>query len=109
MRFGVTIMMWLGVTGLGISMITWNANTPSVMMASILGVFALIFTSVMWRPAKSEQASQMKAEAEKAKRRSRVERLMDDLPPEELNELRYRLMQAEDDAQPTRLDELLRR
>jgi hypothetical protein len=34
---------------------------------------------------------------------------MDDLPPEELNELRYRLMQAEDDAQPTRLDELLRR
>jgi hypothetical protein len=109
MRFGVTLMMWIGVGGLGLGMIMWNSDTPSTVMATFMGTFALIATVAMWRTPHAEQGVSVRAESEKAKRRSRIERLMDDLPPEELDELRYRLMQPEDDAAPARLDELLRR
>jgi len=106
-RVFATGIIWGALTILGIaatvSHVELSSGALTIIMAMLI-IGATIGTGSVWRGASA--TSNPQEEAEKAKRRSRVERLMSDLDERDIDELRYRLMGERDD-EPVPLEDLL--
>ena len=106
-RVFATGIIWGALTILGVAMTVSHVDISGftltfVMTALIVG--ATIGTAAVWHNNGANTSAQ--DEAEKLKRRSRVERLMNDLDEHDLDELRFRLMgDANDESVP--LEELM--
>ncbi len=100
-----TLIIWAAVTILGIGALvnaTFLDSGAVVVIMILLVVGAAGATQAVWRsPAASSQM-----EAEKAKRRGKVDRMLDRLSEDEIEDLRARLM-AESDGEQVSLEELL--
>src|SRR4051812_45996617 len=93
-----TGIIWGALTILGVAMMVTRVEISSGMVAfmmTILIIGATIATSAVWRSGSTE--TDVREQSEKAKRRSRVERLMSDLDERDIDELRYRLMGDQDE------------
>ncbi len=108
-RVFATGIIWGALTILGVAMTVSHVELSSgvvALMMTILIIGSTIATTSVW---KSESAHpNTREEAEKAKRRSRVERLMSDLDERDIDELRYRLM-GDDNDDRVPLEELLQK
>ena len=106
-RVFATGIIWGALTLIAVAMtvsqITLSSSAfVSALIALIIG--ATVGTLGVWRGAGAN--TDAREEAQKAKRRSRVERLMSDMDEHDLDELRFRLMgQNEEERVP--LEELL--
>ena len=97
-RVFATGFIWAALTILGVSMMVTHIDVSSgtlAFMMSMLVIGATIGTASIWKGGDSDKDIQRSSE--KAKRRSRVERLMNDLDDRDIDELRYRLMNPSDD------------
>jgi hypothetical protein len=97
-RVFATGIVWGALTILGVAMMMTRVEVSSglaAFMMTILIVGATIATSSIWRSGNTE--TDVREQSEKAKRRSRVERLMSDLDERDIDELRYRLMGDQDE------------
>lgn len=106
-RVFATGIIWAALTILGVAMMVTHIDISSGMLAimvSILVIGATIGTAAIWKGGDLE--SDVKQSSEKAKRRSRVDRLMSDLSERDIEELRYRLM-SQDDEDRVPLEELI--
>jgi len=104
-RVLATGLIWTALTVLGVSAMVTGASSGSMTaILFVLIVGATISTGTIWRWA--EPAQKAVEEAEKAKRRTRVERLMNDLDDREIAELRHRL--TDEDGERAPLEELVR-
>lgn len=93
-RVLATGLIWTALTVLGVAaMVTATGSASFMLFVCIAG--ALIATSVVWKGAEANQSAI--EEAEKAKRRTRLDRMMDNLDERELEELRYRLTNDQSD------------
>ena len=81
------------------------ATEALVFIIVIFTVAALSGTKIVWRNNTSQSAVQ---EVEKAKRRTRLDRMLEDMDEQELAELRERIANDTDD-DPVPLDQLLKR
>ena len=102
-----TAIIWGALTILGVAMMVTHVNIDSgaiAFMLTMLIIGATIATGAVWR---GGAEADPREQSEKAKRRSRVERLMNDLDERDLDELRYRLMG--DDGEQVSLEELVQR
>lgn len=107
-RLYATIAIWLAVAVLGVAAMVTGVfiDTAALVVLSItLVAGAATATNIVWNAGKSNNDDGK--EAEKAKRRSKVQRLVDGLDDRELDELRTRLMSS-DDSEATSLEELLK-
>jgi hypothetical protein len=108
-RVFATGIIWGALTILGIaatvSHVELSSGALTIIMAMLI-IGATIGTGAVWKDAGGSVSA--KEEAEKAKRRSRVERLMSDLDERDIDELRYRLM-GDSDEDRIPLDELISR
>jgi hypothetical protein len=103
-RVFATLFIWAAVTILGIGTLvnsTFLGGGPVIIIMVLLVGAAATATQNVWR---SDFGS--RAAAEKIKRRTRVDRMMDKLSETEVEELRARLM-AETDGEQVTLDELM--
>ena len=92
-RVFATGIIWGALTILGVAMTFSQAEVSGGLLAFMTTIFiigATIATSAVWR-SNSDRAD-VREQSEKAKRRSRVERLMSDLDERDIDELRFRLM-----------------
>lgn len=107
-RVFATGFIWAALTILGVGIMVSHATNDGgalVFMVSVLIIGATIATSAVW---KSDATHATALEhAEKTKRRSRVERMMDNLSESDMDELRYRLMNTEHNEDPVTLETLL--
>ncbi len=108
-RVFATGMIWAALTILGVAAMVSRVAASGgivvfIMTALIAG--ATIGTYSVWRGANANVSA--REEAEKAKRRSRIERLMDDLDERDIDELRFRLMNH-DDEESVPLEELMQK
>jgi hypothetical protein len=106
-RVFATGFIWAALTILGVSMMVTHVDVSSGMLAfmmTVLVIGATIGTAAIWKGGDPE--SDVRQSSEKAKRRSRVDRLMNDLNERDIEELRYRLM-SENDEDRVPLEELL--
>jgi len=106
-RVFATGFIWAALTILGVAMMVTHIDISSgslafMMTALIIG--ATIGTAAIWNGGKTDVDA--RESSEKAKRRSRVERLMNDLDDRDIEELRYRLMSNDND-EAVPLEELL--
>ncbi len=105
-RVFATGFIWAALTILGVAMmvthVTISSGTLAFMMA-VLVIGATIGTGAIWRGGSHDDVQQ---QSEKAKRHSRVERLMNDLDDRDIEELRYRLM-SQNDNESVPLEELM--
>ncbi|MBI1277873.1 MAG: hypothetical protein GC179_07075 [Anaerolineaceae bacterium] len=106
-RVFATGFIWAALTILGVAMMVSKTDISSgnltfMMIALIIG--STIGTAAIWTSNKPESDS--REASEKAKRHSRVERLMNDLNEHDIEELRYRLM-SQDDEDRIPLEELI--
>lgn len=103
-RVLATGLIWIALTILGVAlMVTDTAGgSMSFMLATLIGG-GTIGTAAIWR--RSETSADPLDAAEKAKRRTRVDRLMERLDEHDLDELRYRLMNEQIDV-PSPQDEV---
>ena len=106
-RVFATGIIWGALTILGVAMTVGNVELASgafvfALVALIIG--ATIGTLGVWNGTNAN--TDAREEAQKTKRRSRVERLMNDLDEHDLDELRFRLM-GQNDEEPVPLEELL--
>ena len=102
MRLIATGMIWGALTLVMVALIVtpnW-ADFTLIVVGAILGTAAYLSTKSVWKNPESEFS-----EAEKAKRRTRVERMLARLNDGDLDELRSRL--AESDGEMVQLDDLL--
>jgi hypothetical protein len=107
-RVFATGFIWAALTILGVAMMVSHADISGGTLAFVMTVLiigATVGTLGIWQ-SNSHQAD-VKLESEKAKRRSRVERLMSDLDDRDIEELRSRLMLQEDE-EGIPLEELMR-
>ena len=103
-----TGIIWGALTILGVAMMVTRASVDggaSAFMVTMLIVGATIGTAAIWRGGAD---ADVREQSEKAKRRSRVERLMNDLDERDIDELRYRLM-GENTDESVPLEELMQR
>ncbi len=97
-RVFATGFIWAALTILGVAMMVTNIDVSSgtlAFMMTILIIGATIGTAAIWRG--GDPNENVRERSEKAKRHSRVERLMNDLDDHDIEELRYRLMSQGDD------------
>ncbi len=97
-RVFATGFIWAALTILGVAMMVTHVEVSSgtlAFMMTILIIGATIGTASIWKSGNSE--SDIRRSSEKAKRHSRVERLMNDLDERDIDELRYRLMNQNDE------------
>ncbi len=107
-RVFATGFIWAALTILGVSMMVTHIDVSSgsiAFMMTILVIGATVGTASIWKSGDSDK--DIKQSSEKAKRRSRVERLMNDLNDRDIEELRYRLMSQGDDDEVIPLEELI--
>ena len=106
-RVFATGIIWGALTILGvaatISHVELSSGSLTFMMAMLI-IGATIGTGMVWKDSGGTVSA--KEDAEKVKRRSRVERLMSDLDERDIDELRYRLMGDRDD-EPVPLEDLI--
>ena len=106
-RVFATGFIWAALTILGVAMMVTHVEMSSgnltfMMIALIIG--ATIGTAAIWSSNKTDEDSQKSNE--KAKRHSRVERLMNDLDDHDIEELRSRLISPNDE-ESVPLEELM--
>ncbi len=107
-RVFATGFIWAAMTIVGVSIMVTRATSDGgalAFMMTVLIIGATFGTSAVWKSGDSDRA--VREQSEKSKRRSRVERLMNDLSESDLDELRYRLMSGHDDDDPVTLEELI--
>ncbi len=105
-RVLATALIWTAITVLGVAvLVNSEASGAQAFMLVVLVIGGTIGTGTIWKDAESNGSAS--EQSEKAKRRSRVERMMDNLDARDLDELRYRLMDQRDEQQVP-LDELMR-
>ena len=97
-RVFATGIVWGALTIISVAMTVSHVELSSgallfIIVPLIIG--ATIATGAVWKGSGSTETE--KEASEKAKRRSRVERLMGDLDERDIDELRYRLMGDNDD------------
>lgn len=108
-RVFATGFIWAALTILGVAMMVSHINLSDGILAfmmTVLIIGATIGTGAIWRGGQDTR-EEVQARSEKAKRRSRVERLMNDLDDRDIEELRSRLMLQEDE-EGIPLEELMR-
>lgn len=96
-RVFATGFIWLALTILGVAMMVNHIDISSgtiAFMMTMLIIGATIGTAAIWKGSSPEG---VREQSEKAKRHSRVERLMNDLDERDIDELRFRLMSRDDD------------
>jgi len=97
-RVIATGIIWAALTILGVAMMVTHVEMSGGMLAfmmTILVIGATIGTAAIWKGGDPEISAHQSSE--KAKRRSRVDRLMNDLTDHDLEELRSRLMDENDE------------
>lgn len=108
-RVFATGFIWAALTILGVAMMVSHLNLSDGILAfmmTMLIIGATIGTGAIWRGGQDTR-EEVQIQSEKAKRRSRVERMIGDLNDRGIEELRSRLMLQEDeDSIP--LEELMR-
>lgn len=106
MRVAATLFIWIAfalVMVIAIANAMFIDGGPLVALAIITAVAALGGTRYVWG---SVQTAEPSRPAEKAKRRSRLERLLDEMDTDELEQLRARLM-AENDGEQVSIEDLI--
>lgn len=107
LRMLSTGLVWAAVAGMGITaMVSTNVNVEGgafVLMIAILMIGGAAATSTIWKYGDHGDDT---SEAEKAKRRSRVDRMIDRMDERDLAELRARLAEN-NDGEMMSLDELM--
>jgi hypothetical protein len=104
-RIGATFFIWLAFTIVSVTAMLRDLRIDSgaaVVLAILLVFGAVSATRYVWRGS----ASQVETD-EKIKRRTRVDRMMDRLSEQDIEELRTRLL-ADSDGEDTSLEELMR-
>jgi hypothetical protein len=106
-RLYATIAIWSALAVMGVAAMVTRIQLDGGALVALF--FVLIIgaaggTAAVWNSGNAKQEAV--DEAEKAKRRSKVERLVEKLDEQELDELRARLM-AENDGEALSLDELM--
>ena len=105
-RVLATGLIWTALTVLGVAAMVTGASSGSMTaILFVLIVGATISTGTIWRWARPNSTAV--EEAEKEKRRTRLDRMMDTLDERELEELRHRLTGDGDDERYP-LEELVR-
>lgn len=104
-RFGATIAIWVAVTIIAVAAMVTRIQIDGGALVALF--FVLIIggaggTHAVWNSGSGNSAES----AEKTKRRSKVEQLVEKLDERELEELRARLM-SENDGEAVSLDELM--
>jgi hypothetical protein len=105
-RIGATFFIWLAFTVVSITAMLRDIpvqSGSSVFLAILLVLGAVSATRYVWRG--SEMTS--RETAEKMKRRSRVERMIDRMSEQDIEELRARLL-SDSDGEASSLEELMR-
>lgn len=105
MRLAATMFVWLAftiTTALTVANAVFIDDGPLVLIMLILGFSAVIGTRAIWL----ESAPAAAPQAEKAKRRSRPERPLDEMGTDEREQLGPRLM-AEDDGESVSIEDLI--
>jgi hypothetical protein len=108
-KVGATLIIWMASA----MMVTANRGASEAWVVPVIALMALVAATTsmryIWRESDSGAVQRIVAAqaAEKAKRSSRVERLLDRLDDSELAELRSRL--TGDDGEQIPLESLLRR
>lgn len=103
-RVLATGIIWAALTVFGVAIMvtqTTLANGPLMFIVAALVIGAASGTTAVWNGADARK------EAEKTKRRSRVERLMSDLDERDMDELRSRLMDDPNNNETVSLEELM--
>lgn len=100
-RFGTTVLIWTAFTIVTVALLA--AGQFNFIVGVAFALAAVFGTAAVWG-AKIEAGDN--AETEKAKRRGRIEKFVDQLDDDEIAELRARLM-ADSDGETVSLDELL--
>ncbi len=105
-RVLATGLIWTALTVLGVAAMVTGASSGSMTaILFVLIVGATISTGTIWRSAEGNPTAI--EEAEKMKRRTRLERMIDTLDEREIEELRQRLTGEQDDERVP-LDQLVR-
>ncbi|NWG18414.1 MAG: hypothetical protein HXY41_17455 [Chloroflexi bacterium] len=95
-----TVTVWAALAILGVTAMLTGTRVDFIMAAVAIGA-AMVATIVVWTSGRENEPT----EAEKAKRRGRIDQMLDKLNEAELEELRARL--AESDGERVMLDDLL--
>ncbi|MBL8153845.1 MAG: hypothetical protein JNM70_06640 [Anaerolineae bacterium] len=106
MRLAATMFIWVAfaiVAVLTIANAMFIDSVPLVFIMMVLGFSAASGTRAVWRAGSTAAPV---VETEKAKRRSRLERLLDEMDSDELEQLRTRLM-AENDGEQVSIEDLI--
>lgn len=99
-RLIATAIIWTALTAIVMTGMLMNTDMNFIILAIIFGA-GVVGTISVWESAKNDAAQ----EAEKTKRRGRVDRLLDGLSDAELDDLRARL--GASDGEVLGLDDLL--
>lgn len=103
-----TMIIWAAFTAvmLGVLATADNTSTGFMMIFGImLGVMAMSATRMVWKYSRESDSPE---NSEKAKRRNRLDKFVDNLSPNEIEDLRERLS-SESDGEVVSLDDVLRR
>jgi hypothetical protein len=100
-RLGATLLIWAAFTV--IAVVALLAQQFNFVVAIVLGGASMLATAAVWQHADNPHQSEERAE--KNKRRSKVETLLERLDERELDELRARL--SDSDGEMVSLDEVL--
>jgi flagellar biosynthesis component FlhA len=103
-RMIATGIIWAAITAIMMTMMITQSDLNFIIVAILAGA-AWFATDTVWSSGKNE-AKAAQEESEKAKRQTKVERLVDTLSQQELNELRSRLV-ADSDGELVSLDDVL--
>jgi hypothetical protein len=104
LKVQVTAYIWAAFTLVCIA--TVAGGQFNFLTAIVLGGCAFMATAAVWDQLGNDKKRSETDEAEKAKRRGRVDRMLDKLDDHELRDLRARLM-ADNDGEAVSLDEVL--
>jgi hypothetical protein len=108
-RFVTTAIIWTAATAMTIVLSVVNGGENfSIPAVVIFMIAAAVSTLGIWQsPFVGSDSGSAKAESEKAKRSSKLERLVSGLSDDEVNELRNRLM-TDNDGELVSLEEVMR-
>lgn len=104
-RLGATAIIWTAATLITVTMAITNSDLGVFPLGIIMGA-AMVATIPIWESGRHKSESNAEREAEKNKRRSRVERMLSNMDERELEELRTRLV--DNDGEMVGLEEVLR-
>jgi hypothetical protein len=107
-RLAATFLIWAGCVAIAIFGRSPNISEGNaVAFMFVLALAGSISTIAVWASTSGHASNDAKEMAEKAKRRGKVERMLDQLSDQDIAELRTRLMEQEADAVP--LEDLMKK